>query len=67
MPHTDKIDGFDKWEVESAARDMIRVQEIEADPKFHKVVVKELERQAKASAAALLEAKVSKKFKEITK
>lgn len=67
MPHTDKIEGFDKWDVEQGARDMIRVQEIEADPKFHAVVVRELERQSKAASAALLEAKVSKKFKEMTK
>ncbi|KKN71907.1 hypothetical protein LCGC14_0415530 [marine sediment metagenome] len=67
MPHTDKIGGFDRWDVEQGARDMIRVQEIETDPKFHAVVVKELEKQAKASAAALLVAKVSKNLKALGK
>lgn len=60
-----KIDGFDKWEVEEAARTLIRAQEIETRPKFFKVVQKELKRQADAANRAALEAKVNKRLKAL--
>lgn len=60
---TEKIDGFDKWEVESAARNLIEVEAIKKKPKFYAVVKKELIRQAQAAREAALEAKVGKKLK----
>ena len=60
-----KIDGFDKWEVENAARTLIEAQAIEAKPKFYETVKKELIKQAKAAAAAALEAKVTKGLKKL--
>jgi len=49
----EKINGFDKWDVEQAARKFIEVEEIKKRPKFFKTVIKELERQAKAAQEAL--------------
>ncbi len=57
-----KIGGFDKWEVESAARTLIEAQEIKAKPKFLKVVIKEVEKQAEAARRAALEKKVAAKL-----
>lgn len=53
-----RINGFDKWEVEGAARTLIEAKEIEGRPKFFVAVKKELVRQVKAAQAAALEAKV---------
>lgn len=64
---SDKIDGFDKWEVESGARTLIEAQEIQKRPKFYTAVKKELVKQAKAAQAAALEAKVGKKLKNTFK
>lgn len=63
MDKSKKIDGFDKWEIESGARTLIEAQAIEKRPKFYEAVKKELVKQAKAAQAAALEAKVSKKLK----
>jgi len=41
-----KIGGYDKWEVESAVSTMRRAAEIEKDPKFLAVVVKEMNKEA---------------------
>lgn len=57
-----KIGGFDKYEVESAARTLIEAQEIKAKPKFLKVVIKEVERQAEAAKRAALEKQVAAKL-----
>jgi len=59
----EKIGGFDKWEVESAARKLIEVEELKKRPKFYAVVKKELLRQAQAAEKAAIEAKVGKKLK----
>lgn len=42
-----KIGGYDKWDVEDGVRTMQRSAEIEADPKFLKVVVAEMNKDAK--------------------
>ncbi len=60
----EKISGYEKYKVESAARTLIEAQEIESDIKFYAVVKKELIRQAKAAQAAALEAKVGDKLKK---
>lgn len=65
MAESDKIDGFDKYEVESGARTLIEVQEIQNKPKFYAAVKKELARQVKAVQEAALEAKVSTNLKNI--
>lgn len=54
-----KIGGFDKWEVESAARTLIEAQEIKAKPKFFAVVQAECDRQAEAALKAANEKKVA--------
>ena len=61
-----KIGGYDKWEVEDAVRTMRRSAEIEADPKFRKVVAKEMNKDAKnlIKKASLLE-KTSAKLKAV--
>lgn len=41
-----KIGSYDKWEVESAVSTMRRAAEIEKDPKFLAVVVKEMNKEA---------------------
>ncbi len=61
-----KIGGYDKWDVESAVSTMRRAAEIEADPKFLKVVVAEMNREAdKLEDTADLLVKTSKKLKKI--
>lgn len=57
-----KIGGFDKWEVESAARTLIEAVEIKRKPKFLAVVKKEVLKQAKLAEAAALEKKVAAKL-----
>ena len=53
---TEKINGFDKWEVENAAKDLIRSEEIRKKPKFYAAVKKELRRQTEAAQVALKKA-----------
>jgi len=57
-----KIGGFDKYDVEEAARTLIRAQEIKAKPKFFAIVVKECEKQAEAAKRAALEKQVATKL-----
>lgn len=57
-----KIGGFDKWEVEDAARTLIEAQEIKAKPKFFKVVIVEVQKQAEAAKRAALEKQVAAKL-----
>lgn len=73
----DKINGYDKWDVESDARTLIKAKELEnGDKKYYKTLVAEVEKTAKAAteAAALkvqaakevtLVKKVGKKLKKI--
>ena len=50
---SDKLDGYDKWEIENNARTLIEAEQIRSDPKKCKVVEKEIQRQRDAAAAAL--------------
>lgn len=54
-----KIEGFDRWEVESAARTLIEAEEIRSKPKFLKVVLKEVDRQVKVAERVALEKKTN--------
>ncbi|HUW45754.1 MAG TPA: hypothetical protein VMW50_08160 [Dehalococcoidia bacterium] len=60
-----KIDGFDRFEVESGADTLIRAKEICNRPKFYATVRKELIKRAKAAQEAALEAKVGKKLRSL--
>lgn len=60
----EKINGFDKWEVESGARTLIEAKEIRKRPKFYKTVLAEVGKQAKAADAVLLEAKTKSRLKQ---
>jgi hypothetical protein len=48
-----KIDGFDKWIVEDAARSLRKAQEILAQPKLLKAAKKILTQEKKATTKAL--------------
>lgn len=54
-----KIDGIDKWEVESAARSLMEAIKIRKNPKLFAAAKKEAARQAKLAEAAALEKKVN--------
>ncbi len=51
-----KINGFDEFEIDDAARTLLRAEEIKQDPKLMEAVKPKLEKQAKAvvSAAQIL-------------
>ncbi len=54
MPMNEKkIDGFYKYEIEEAARTIIRTQEIAKKPKLWKLAKAEVAKQAKAANAAV--------------
>ena len=57
-----KINGFDKWEVESAARTLMEAIEIKGKPKLFALAKKEAKKQAKLAEAAALEKKVAAKL-----
>lgn len=57
-----KIDGFDKWEVESAARSLMEAIKIRKQPKLFALAKKEAAKQAKLAQAAALEKKVNAKL-----
>ena len=57
-----KIDGFHKWEIESAARTLIESIEIRKKPKLLALAKKEAMKQAKLAEEAALEKKVSAKL-----
>ena len=57
--HEKKIGGFDKWEVESAARSLMESIKIRKNPKLFAAAKKEAARQAKLAEAAALEKKVN--------
>ena len=52
----DLLYGMDKWEVESAADNLIRAEEIKANPKLHKAASKLISDKLIAARAAKLEA-----------
>lgn len=62
-----KIGGFDRYEVEGAARTLIEAQEIKAKPKFLAVVIKEVERQALAAERAAMEQRTTAKLLKLKK
>jgi len=62
-----KIGGYDRWDVEDGVRTMRRAAEIEKDPKFLAVVVKEMNTEAddlekKAKLLVITSAKLKKVF-----
>jgi len=57
-----KINGFDRWEVESAARTLIEAIEIRKKPKLLALAKKEALKQAKLAQEAALEKKVNAKM-----
>jgi len=57
-----KIDGFDKWEVEEAARTLMRAVEIRGKPKLLALAQKEATKQAKLAQEAAMEKKVQAKL-----
>ena len=64
-----KIDGYDRWDVREGVSTMRRAAEIEADPKFLKVVVAEMGKEAdkledKAKLLATTQIKLNKVFKK---
>ena len=64
---TKKIDGIDKWEVESAARTLMEAIEIKKKPKLFAAAKKEALKQAKLAEAAALEKKVNAKLLQVFK
>ncbi len=60
--HEKKIDGFTKWEIESAARTLIEAIKIRKDPKLLPLAKKEAAKTAKEAEAAALEKKVAAKL-----
>ncbi len=64
-PESEKIGGFDKYDVRNAARTMIEAKEFEnGDKKFYAVVLKEVDKIAKAAMEAAEQK--SEAAKEIT-
>ncbi len=64
----DKIGGFDKYDVEDAARTMIKAKEYEnGDSKFYAVVLKEVEKTAKAATEAAEQKNKAAKELKLTK
>ena len=62
MSNNKKIDGFDKWEIESAARTLMEAIEIRNKPKLFALAKKEATRLAKLAQRAALEKKVQAKL-----
>lgn len=61
-----KIGGYDGWDVREAVRTMKRAAEIKADPKFLKIVVAEMNKEAdKLEDEASLLVKTSAKLKKV--
>ena len=50
---SEKIDGYDKWDVESDARTLIKAEELRnGEAKYYKTLLKEVVKTAKAAAEA---------------
>lgn len=62
-----KIDGFDKWEVESAARALIESIEIRKKPKLFALAKKEALKQAKLAQEAASEKAINAKLAQLPK
>ena len=50
---TNKIQGFEKWEIEDAARTIQRAMELKAKPKLLKLALTEIKKQEKAAKEAV--------------
>lgn len=63
----DKINGFDRYDVEEAARTLIKAQSIPNDSRkgFYDTVKKEVVKQATASEKAAKEAQVAVKLHKV--
>ena len=64
-----KIGGYDGWDVREGVNTMRRAAEIEADPKFLKVITKEMTKEAdkledKAKLLVKTQVKLDKVFKK---
>ena len=57
----EKIDGYEKYEIESAADTLIRAQELQKDAKLYKLACAKLQERADAANAAVTEANIEKK------
>lgn len=62
MASDKKVSGFDKYDIEDAARTLIRAIEIKKKPKLFALAKKEALKQAKLAEAAALEEKVNAKL-----
>jgi hypothetical protein len=62
---SEKINGFDKWDVESDARTLIKAKELEnTGEKYYKTLLAEVEKTAKAATeAAAVKTKVASQLK----
>lgn len=61
-----KIGGYDRWDVEDGVRTMRRAAEIEGDPKFLAIVVKQMNKEAdELEDKADLLVKTSAKLKKV--
>jgi len=62
-----KINGFNKWDIESAARTLIDAEKIKADARkgYLKTVMAEVGKQAKAADEAALAAKTAKNLSKV--
>lgn len=60
--HEKKINGFDKYEIESAARTLMEAIKIRKNAKLLPLAKKEAAKMAKEAAAAALEKKVAAKL-----
>lgn len=68
MDKPKKIGGFDRWEVESAVRTLREAEEVKAKPKFLKVVLAEMDREAtRTEKTANVIRKTSSKLKNVFK
>ena len=66
MGDRDKIGGYDAWRVNDAVSTMKQAEEIKADSKFLKVVIKEMNREAdKLEDTANLLVETSAKLKKV--
>jgi len=61
---SNKINGFDKWEIEDSARTLIKAEDIRNDKRkgFYTTVLAELDKQVKAAERAALVAQTARKL-----
>ena len=65
---SNKINGFDKWDVESDARTLIKAKELEnGDSKYYKTLVVEVKKTADAAMEAATQKQLAAKEVQLTK